>query len=59
MGRRPSPVAAKEGFGALVQTFNDIRGFPEAFKLLFAFWVFNDGIGTILKVAVIYGNEIG
>jgi UMF1 family MFS transporter len=33
--------------------------FPEAFKLLLAFWLYNDGIGTIMKMATAYGSEIG
>jgi UMF1 family MFS transporter len=29
------------------------------FKFLLAFWLYNDGIGTIIKMATIYGKEIG
>jgi UMF1 family MFS transporter len=29
------------------------------FKFLLAFWLYNDGIGTIIKMATIYGAEIG
>ncbi|RME88422.1 MAG: MFS transporter, partial [Anaerolineae bacterium] len=28
-------------------------------KFLIAFWLYNDGIGTIIKMATIYGAEIG
>jgi UMF1 family MFS transporter len=47
------------GFGELAKTLTKIRKYPEAFKLLLAFWVYNDGIGTIMKMATIYGSEIG
>jgi UMF1 family MFS transporter len=51
--------ALSEGFRELANTFRNIRLYSEAFKLLLAFWVYNDGIGTIIKMAVIYGSEIG
>jgi UMF1 family MFS transporter len=46
-------------FKELARTFKKIRKYPEAFKLLLAFWLYNDGIGTIIKMAVAYGDEIG
>ena len=48
-----------EGFRELARTFQKIKQYPEAFKLLLAFWVYNDGIGTIIKMATAYGDEIG
>ena len=47
------------GFKRLAVTFKEIRKYRELFKFLVAFWLFNDGIGTIIKMATIYGNEIG
>ena len=47
------------GFKRLSVTFKEIRKYGELFKFLVAFWLFNDGIGTIIKMATIYGNEIG
>jgi UMF1 family MFS transporter len=47
------------GFTELARTFQKIRQYPEAFKLLLAFWLYNDGIGTIMKMATAYGDEIG
>ena len=52
-----NPVAA--GIGEIVHTFREIRHYSEAMKFLVAFWLYNDGIGTIIKMAVIYGGEIG
>ena len=40
-------------------SFKDIAREPEAFKFLIAFWLYNDGIGTIIKMATAYGIEIG
>ena len=51
--------AVTASFKELARTFRMIQKFPEAFKLLLAFWVYNDGIGTIMKMAVAYGDEIG
>ncbi len=49
----------KAGFKRLGETFKEIRKYEDLFKLLVAFWLYNDGIGTIIKMATIYGNEIG
>ena len=52
-----NPIRA--GFKRLSETFKEVRKFGELFKFLVAFWLYNDGIGTIIKMATIYGNEIG
>jgi UMF1 family MFS transporter len=46
-------------FKRLWQTITDIRQYKELFKFLLAFLVYNDGIGTIIGVAAIYGAELG
>lgn len=46
-------------FTRLWQTLKDIRQYSELFKYLIAFLIYNDGIGTIIGVAVIYGAELG
>jgi UMF1 family MFS transporter len=43
----------------LRNTFKDIRRYRTAFMLLLAFWFYNDGIGTVIKMATAYGDEIG
>ncbi len=40
-------------------TFADLRQYRELFKFLVAFLIYNDGIGTIIGIAVIYGAELG
>jgi len=47
------------GFRRFVHTFQKIKQHKEAFKFLLAYWLYNDGIGTIIKMAVAYGTEIG
>lgn len=43
----------------LRQTFGDIKKYRQLFKYLVAFLIYNDGIGTIIAVAAIYGAELG
>jgi UMF1 family MFS transporter len=52
-----NPVRA--GFARLGRTLHEIRRYRELFKFLIAFWLYADGIGTIIKMATIYGAEIG
>ncbi len=49
----------KAGFSRLAETFKEIRKYGDLFKFLVAFWLYNDGIGTIIKMATTYGDEIG
>jgi UMF1 family MFS transporter len=52
-----NPVAV--GFRRLRETLGEIRGFKQTFLFLLAFFIYNDGIGTIIRMATIYGREIG
>jgi len=45
--------------GQLTQTFRGLRRYKQAFLLLLAFLLYNDGIQTIIRMATIYGTEIG
>lgn len=49
----------KGGLLRLRKTFREIRAYRELVKFIIAFWLYNDGIGTIIKMATIYGSEIG
>jgi UMF1 family MFS transporter len=40
-------------------TYTTLRRYKQAFLFLGAFVLYNDGIGTIIRMAVIYGTEIG
>lgn len=46
-------------FKRLKSTFKDIKKYRELWKFLLAFWIYNDGIGTIIRMAAIYGREVG
>jgi UMF1 family MFS transporter len=52
-----NPVAV--GFRRLRETLREIRAFKHTFLFLLAFFIYNDGIGTIIRMATIYGREIG
>ena len=51
--------ALKEGLRRLAETFREIRQYKQLFRFLVAFWLYADGIGTIIKMATVYGAEIG
>ncbi len=46
-------------FQRMRETFRDLRQYGELFKYLVAFLIYNDAIGTIIGLAVIYGAELG
>lgn len=48
--------------GALSRPFTTLRSlrrFPDAFLFLVAFWLFNDGIGTVIKLGALYASALG
>ncbi len=49
----------RASFAGLAVTFRELRRFRQATLLLFAFLIYNDGVGTIIRMAVIYGEELG
>jgi UMF1 family MFS transporter len=46
-------------FSRLGETIRQLVGFRQAFLMLLAFLIYNDGIQTIIKMATAYGTEIG
>jgi MFS transporter, UMF1 family len=54
---RENPV--RVAFRRLARTFRDLRGYRPAFLMLLAFLIYNDGIGTIIRMATAYGAELG
>ncbi len=48
-----------EGFKRIYKTAREITRHRDLVLFLVAFWIYNDGIGTIIKMATIYGSEIG
>lgn len=47
------------GFTRVMTTFKEIKLYKQLFIFLLAFWMYNDGISTIIKMATIYGRDIG
>ena len=47
------------GFRDVARTWQELRRFPQATRLLVAFLIYNDGIGTIYRMATAFGKEIG
>ena len=47
------------GFQQLCFTLRSVKQHREPWKFLLAFWLYNDGIGTIIIMATIFGAEIG
>jgi len=68
--RVPEPPATREpadagrgaaaiAFGRLARTLRQAPRHRDAFLLLAAYFVYNDGINTIIRMATLYGTEIG
>lgn len=63
----PEPSVQQKGegnpirvmFGRLGATFRELNRYRHAFLMLLAFLIYNDGIGTIIRMANVYGTEIG
>jgi MFS transporter, UMF1 family len=55
LGENPVKMA----FVRLAETFRELRSYRQAFLMLLAFLIYNDGIQTIIKMATAYGTEIG
>lgn len=51
-----NPIQAS--FSRLSHTFGEVRKYKELFKFIIAFWLYNNGIGTIIVMATIYGTEL-
>ncbi len=58
---RPGRVSIGLGsiVAGLVRTLADLRHRPELLRFLIAFWLYSDGIGTVIKMATVYGAEVG
>ncbi len=56
---RPGESPVRVAFVRLGETFRELRSYRQAFLMLLAFLIYNDGIQTIIKMATAYGTEIG
>tara|TARA_B110000014_G_scaffold41649_1_gene27464 strand:- start:715 stop:1983 length:1269 start_codon:yes stop_codon:yes gene_type:complete len=51
--------AVKEGWGQLISTLTKIRELKVVGTFLMAYWLYIDGVDTIIRMAVDYGTSIG
>ena len=51
--------AVKAGFVQLTDTFHELRHLKTVFLFLAAYWLYIDGVDTIIRMAVDYGISIG
>ncbi len=52
-------VSVKNKLKKFLEIFYEVIKEPNVFKFLIAFWLYNDGVVTIVKMATAYGVEIG
>jgi UMF1 family MFS transporter len=50
---------AGAGFGQLWKTFHEIRQLKPVFLFLLAYWLYIDGVNTVIRMAVDYGQVLG
>ncbi len=56
----PEPSVGKpHPWQVLKESIVQLKRNPNAFRFLLAFWLYNDGIGTVIKMAGAYGGELG
>lgn len=57
--RRSTGTAVREGLAQLIGTFREIRHLKTIGLFLAAYWLYIDGVDTIIRMAVDYGMAIG
>jgi UMF1 family MFS transporter len=60
-GRAPEAMTQqlREGVKRVRKTLRGIRSYPEAMWFLFAYWLYIDGVDTVVRMAADYGLAIG
>ena len=58
-GSLPLAQAVRQGFKQLRDTFHEVRRYREVFVFLLAYWLYIDGVDTIIHMAVDYGAALG
>jgi len=59
VGRVPIHQALQRGFAQLRKTFLEVRRFRAVFSFLIAYWLYIDGVDTVITMAVDYGKSLG
>lgn len=57
--RPPGWDIVKSGFSQLGETFREVRSRKNIFIFLMAYWLYIDGVDTIIRMAVDYGISLG
>jgi len=55
----PFAQALRAGFSELKRTFHEIRRYRALLLFLLAYWLYIDGVNTVMKMAVDYGLALG
>ncbi|SHF14624.1 MFS transporter, UMF1 family [Marinitoga hydrogenitolerans DSM 16785] len=55
----PSSTPIKDSFMRIYNTFKEIKNYKNIFLFLLAYFFYIDGVGTIIKMATVYGKDIG
>jgi UMF1 family MFS transporter len=59
-GAPPAPGGVvRQGFGELASTLREIRRYRPILWFLAAYWLYIDGVNTVIKMAVDYGLSLG
>ena len=58
-GPRPAGGPVRVAAAQLRESIRDLRSYPQAFLLIIAFVLYNDGIVTIQRMATTYGTALG
>jgi UMF1 family MFS transporter len=53
------PGGLFDGFRQLAGTFREAKRYKQLFLFLAAFWIYSDGIGTIMKLGAPFGKSLG
>jgi UMF1 family MFS transporter len=56
---RPGRSAVAGAFARLAETLHELRRYRHALLMLVAYVVYMDAVNTIIRMAVVYGHEIG
>jgi UMF1 family MFS transporter len=56
--KAPPMRALREGLAQLAQTFKELRSFKVLLLFLVAYWIYIDGVNTVIKTAVFFGDRI-
>lgn len=54
-----APTGLKGAIHALANSWQELKCYPEALRFMVAFWLYNDGIGTIIRMAAVFGAGLG